>query len=100
LLEDGLEIGRYIIHLANGAQREIPLVLGRELVDWHIQPRKNEAYVTAWTGENPKSRSLRKQIRLFKTTWENPYPDMEVRTVDFEATRPGPCPFLVALTAE
>jgi hypothetical protein len=28
LLEDGLEIGRYIVHLANGAQQEIPLVQG------------------------------------------------------------------------
>ncbi len=100
LLEDGLEIGRYVVHLANGAQQEIPLVLGRDLVDWHIQPRSKEAYVTAWAGENPKSRGLRKQIRLFKSTWENPFPQAEVLTVDFVSACRGPCPFLVALTAE
>jgi tRNA A-37 threonylcarbamoyl transferase component Bud32 len=100
LLEDGLEIGRYLVHLSNGGQQEIPLVLGRELVDWHIQPRSKEAYLTAWSGENPKSRGLRKQIRLFKTTWENPFPEADVLTVDFVSTCRGPSPFLVALTAE
>ena len=100
LLEDGLEIGQYVVHLADGNQYQIPLVLGRELVDWHIQRRKNEAYVTAWEGENPASRRLGKKIRLFKTTWENPRPEAEVRTIDFMAAHPGPCPFLVALTAE
>jgi hypothetical protein len=100
LLEDGLEIGQYLVHLGDGTDYHIPLVLGQDLVDWHIQRRKTEAYVTAWTGENPKSHQLRKQIRLFKTTWENPFPEVEVRTVDFIAECPGPCPFLVALTAE
>ena len=100
LIEDGLEIGRYIVHFATGEQREIPLVLGRDLVDWHTQPRRNETYVTAWAGENPKSRKMGKQIRLFKSTWQNPLPSVEVRSVDFVATCSGPCPFLVALTVE
>ena len=100
LLEDGLEIGQYLVHLADGTRYPIPLVLGRELVDWQIQRRKTEAYLTAWEGENPASRRLGKKIRLFKTTWDNPRPEVEVRTVDFEAAHPGPSPFLVALTAE
>ena len=100
LLEDGLEIGHYTVHLSDGSQFNIPLVLGQELVDWYIQRRKTEAYVTAWEGENPHSRELGKKIRLFKTSWENPRPEAEVRTVDFMAAHPGPSPFLVALTAE
>jgi hypothetical protein len=100
LLEDGLEIGRYVVHLADGTQHEIPLVLGRDLVDWYIQPRKTEEYVTAWAGANPKTRGLRKQIRLFLSTWENPFPEVEIRTVDLVSDCTGPCPFLVALTAE
>ena len=100
LIEDGLEIGRYVVHFADGERREIPLVLGRDLVDWHIQPRSRETYVTAWSGQNPKTRGMRKQIRLFKTTWQNPRPTVAVRSVDFVATCSGPCPFLVALTAE
>jgi len=100
LIEDGLEIGRYIVHVTSGERREIPLVLGQKLVDWHIQPRSREVFITAWADENPKSRGLRKQIRLFKTTWENPWPTVEVKAVDFVATCVGPCPFLVAMTAE
>jgi tRNA A-37 threonylcarbamoyl transferase component Bud32 len=100
LLEDGIQIGSYFISLADGTQQEIPLVLGRELVDWRIQPRRKEEYVTAWVGQNPHTRKLRKHIRLFKTTWENPFPEVEVRSVDFVSACPGPCPFLVALTVE
>ena len=100
LIEDGLEIGRYVVHFANGEQREVPLVLGRDLVDWETQPRSAEAYVTAWTGENPKSRRLGTKIRLFKSTWQNPLPEIAIESVDFLALRPGPCPFLVALTVK
>jgi hypothetical protein len=100
LLEDGIQIGSYFINLANGTRQEVPLVLGRELVDWRIQPRSKEAYVTAWTGQNSHTRKLQKLIRLFKTTWENPFPEVEVQSVDFVSACPGPCPFLVALTVE
>lgn len=100
LLEDGLEVGRYVVHFASGEQREIRLLLGRDLVDWHIQPRAEETYMTAWSGFNPKSRALGKHIRLFKTTWQNPSPDVQITSIDFVASCPGPCPFLIALTAE
>jgi hypothetical protein len=100
LLEDGIHIGSYFINLANGKREEIPLVLGQQLVDWRIQPRREEEYVTAWLGQNPHTRKLQRHIRLFKTTWENPFPEVEVRSVDFVSVCPGPCPFLVALTVE
>jgi serine/threonine protein kinase len=100
LVEDGAEIGRYVVHLANGEQQPIPIVLGRDVMDWWKRPREGQSLVIAWEGDNPKSRRQGKKIRLFKSTWENPSPAVEVRTVDFEATRRGPCPFLIALTAE
>ena len=100
LIGDGLEIGRYVVHFANGEHREVPLVLGRDLVDWETQPRSAEAYVTAWTGQNPKSRRLGRTIRLFKSTWQNPLPEISIESVDFLALRPGPGPFLVALTVK
>jgi serine/threonine protein kinase len=102
LIEDGTQIGQYVVHLANGEQRDIPIVLGRDLLDWWNQPREGQPIVIAWEGDNPKSRlhADGRKLRLFKSTWENPFTEVEVDVVDFVATRPGPSPFLVALTAE
>jgi len=74
---------------------------GTILLDWFEQPRERaEPPVIAWIGENPKSRRWGKKIRLFKSTWENPLPEVAIETVDFLALKSGPSPFLVALTAE
>jgi hypothetical protein len=37
---------------------------------------------------------------LFKRTWQNPYPDVEITALDFVAENAGTHPGLVALTAE
>jgi serine/threonine protein kinase len=102
LIQDGTEIGCYVVHLANGDQHRIPIVLGQDVLDWWKQPRPGLSLVVAWEGDNPKSRQRAdgRKIRLFKSTWENPSPEVEVRTLDFLSARPGPAPFLVALTAE
>jgi serine/threonine protein kinase len=101
LIEDGAEIGRYVVHYVDGERQDIPIVLGQDVLDWWKQPKAtDQRLVVAWEGDNPKSRRQGKKIRLFKSTWENPSPQAEVRTIDFEATRPGPSPFLIALTAE
>jgi len=98
---DGTEIGRYVVHYASGERRAIPIVIGRDVVDWFEQPREGgKPLLVAWTGENPKSRRWGKKIRLFKGTWENPLPQTTVASVDFLALKPGPSPFLIALTAE
>jgi len=101
LFDDGMEIGRYVVHYANGAEQEIPIVLGQDLLDWwKPSDGADQRLVVAWTGENPKSRREGKQVFLFKRTWQNPWPRVPIDSLDFLALRPGPSPFLVALTAE
>jgi hypothetical protein len=98
-ISKGQEIGRYIVRYANGDQREIPIVSGRDVVDWYEQ--SEGACVVAWIGENPKSRKSKTKVRLFKSTWVNPLPEEKILTIDFMGTRTGgPSPFLVAITAE
>ena len=99
LVGDGTKIGRYVVCYTGGQQREVSITLGVDLADW-FTTETNRPFVIAWTGENPKSRRASQKIHLFKSTWPNPLPEEEIRTLDFEAIRPGPCPFLVALTAE
>ncbi len=97
-------IGKYIVHFQSGQSSEIPLVCGRDLDDWRLtsqQSRSGQLQV-AWNGGDPGLRVVAKPW-LFKTTWENPFPDQPVSTIDFEGNsrheRNLGFPFLVALTA-
>ncbi|HVM47584.1 MAG TPA: tetratricopeptide repeat protein, partial [Candidatus Acidoferrum sp.] len=101
-LPDGRQLGRYVVHYLNGQREEIPLIQGRDLADWW-EPANEQGrpFVVAWTGTNPTSPNRgHRRIRLFKTTWPNPRPDVGVHSIDFEATDEQGSPFLVALTLE
>ncbi|MBE7501808.1 MAG: hypothetical protein HS113_16195 [Verrucomicrobiales bacterium] len=97
--EPGTVIGLYIVHYADGQQREIPIRYGEDVLDWWTAaPDSGEATV-AWSGPNlanpngpPKS--------IYLTTWENPLPDVEITTMDYRSTGTDSAPFLIALTVE
>ena len=98
----GDELGSYVFHYVDGRQVELPIVTGKILADWWSQPNESEITATvAWRGSNPAAQRNHNSIRLFKTTWENPYPDVAIKKLDFTSDKPTPGqPFLVALTAE
>ncbi len=53
--EPGTELGNYVIHYADGSQEKIPIVYGRNLVNWWNYPsQKNDPSDAqiAWTGRN------------------------------------------------
>ena len=89
----GTKIGRYIIHFADGKQEELPILYGVDIHDWvpvAADPTDQQGGKAAWQGHH----------RVYLTTWENPHPEVEIRSLDFvsEMTKCGP--FLIALTAE
>jgi WD40 repeat protein len=100
----GQRIGCYRIHFADGRVVELPILYNRNTTDWwehaHL-PRELPDAIVAWRGANPRGRvTSNTAIRLFKRTWQNPSPDIEVISVDFVAEHPETRPFLIALTAE
>ncbi len=104
---NGVRIGAYVIHYADGQQGEIPIRGGIEVADWWTRgAQTNTLYTVAWMGTNEASRKKERFIRLFKTTWKNPRVNVEIVSIDFVSGRvapPGrgvPAPFLVAITAE
>ena len=101
---DGTTVGHYFIHFASGRRETVPIIFGRDARDWWELPDLPVGVtdaVIAWKGANPASRrNGNRGIRLFKRTWENPAPDVEVTKVDFVAEYDFANPFLVALTAE
>jgi hypothetical protein len=95
-------IGEYIITFADDTSTTIPIRYGKDLLNWwsdeSVEP--GEAKV-AWKGENEASMRVNKKIRLYRSTWENPKPELKVKTIDFTATKQTPAaPFCVAITAE
>jgi hypothetical protein len=102
-LPDGTQIGNYIAHFVDGEQIEIPIVIGRDLGYWKNRPDDTgKPFVIAWTGISANTSSVAegRDIRLFKTTWENPLPEVPLRSIDLISTHGRAAPFVVAITAE
>jgi WD40 repeat protein len=95
---DGAHIGSYVIHYSDGSERAVAIIFGRDVASFESDKieKKHDA-VIAWTGANTRND---RQKRLFKTTWENPQPDVEVKSIDFVSTHEVAAPFLVAITAQ
>ena len=99
----GTVIARYVIHYADGQELEIPVVYGRDVGNYWYVPgstQDNSALVVAWTGSSPHSRQQGATTRLYKSTWENPRPDVSVRTLDFVHAKTRAVPILLAITLE
>ena len=101
----GTPIGAYRLHYADGQQAELPIVYGEDVRDWWcFRPEDTNATThatLAWTGENPSiKRRTGGFLRLYLRTYENPRPDVEIKTIDFVSTMTKCAPFLIALTVE
>ena len=98
---NGTILGTYLVRYIDGQTGEIPIVLGTDVADWFSQSNEDPGcMVIAWSGTNEESRVQSKTIRLFRTTWENPEPDIAIQSIDFVSGDARGVPFLVAITAE
>jgi hypothetical protein len=100
--KEGTKIGEYRIHYANGHGETIPIVYQANVVDWWFLPGDQlpvEAEV-AWKGNNERTRNLGYSIQFYKFTWVNPFPDIEIKTLDFISDGKESAPFLMAVTVE
>jgi hypothetical protein len=55
--------------------------------------------VIAWVGGNIAT-EFRRPMGLFRTSWENPLPDVTITSIDYVSAMGQAAPFLVAITAE
>jgi hypothetical protein len=98
---EGTQIGSYCIHYANDQHLEIPLLVGKDLADgWSRSDHETAQFIVAWEATTAATRKPDQRARLFKTTWENPSPSLEIKSVDFLSTNAPAAPFLVAITVE
>jgi hypothetical protein len=99
----GTVIGRYRINYANGESRDAKIIFGRNVRDWWFaptQPQLTMGAAVAWQGSNPASRQLGMAVRIYKFTWINPLPNVEIKSIDVESAMEKPAPFLLAITLD
>jgi serine/threonine protein kinase/WD40 repeat protein/tetratricopeptide (TPR) repeat protein len=104
--QDGMSAGKYIVHYVDQQTREIPILMGKHLLDWfyyHSQPVAATQAPIVWAGLNERAQKSQVFIRLFSMIWTNPSPDLEIKSIDAEfgnASFSMLKPFLIALTAD
>jgi hypothetical protein len=99
----GTPVGHYLVHFADGAEEEIPIVYGRDVEDWWFEPDvagTGASCEVAWTGENAAARLRARGIRLFHTRWDNPRGEVRMETLDFVSALTESGPFLIGVTIE
>jgi hypothetical protein len=101
--EIGRPIASYVVHYTDGQRRFVPVIYGQDVFDWYpheSNPGRVAGATVAWesrVSQAPGSPSVR---RLYLTSWINPRPDVEIRSLDFVSFLTQAAPFLVAITAE
>jgi hypothetical protein len=102
---EGEEVARWVLHYADGSVRDWPVLYGEQVRDWcwlKKDPKEARQAVIAWEGRPGKLRADLgvECVRLYKATWTNPQPDIEVSSIDFVLSKTRLRPFVVAITAE
>jgi WD40 repeat protein len=103
---EGTPIGRYVLHYADGENRELPIRYGPDIRNFWYGTQSGDSVaeasgaVVVWRGESRNASGNGASIRLFKRTYENPRPNVEVVSIGFESTMTPCSPVLMAVTVE
>ena len=87
-----------MFHYADGATRERVLVEGEDILDLNSAP-EGQTLSVAWSGRST-NKSYYTEVRLYRTTWENPLPGVQIVNLDFVSVHKETLPFLIAVTLE
>jgi hypothetical protein len=101
--DDGTLIGEYTVNWDDGTSVTVPIEYGKDVLDWwcHADSGEPTRGKVAWKGENDGAKTLNATIRLYLTTWENPKPDLKIKSIDYSSTKQTQAaPFCVAITGE
>jgi hypothetical protein len=100
---EGRTVGRLVWRYAGGERVEFPIVYGEDVRcwwEWANEPSEIKRGRVAWRGSNPPATEKGATLRLYVSTWDNPRPDVEVKTIDLVSDLTGAAPFVVAITVE
>jgi hypothetical protein len=101
--KDDTIIGYYTVNYDDKSQETIPIVYGKDVLDWWYTDESKEPTrgKVAWKGDNENAKNSGSKIRLYLTTWKNPEPTRKVVSIDFGSTNADKtAPYCVAITAQ
>jgi hypothetical protein len=93
------QVGSYIMQMSDGSIEDFPIIYGRNVRSERGDYRKVPEAEVAWEGEGIRSGAGRR-VRIFKVTWVNPVPAVEVSRIDFISAVSKSAPHLLAITIE
>jgi hypothetical protein len=102
--DEGKPAGSYVVYFVKNQTRlEIPIIYGRDLSNWQKQSNEKQPppeLNIAWESTLDSPQATGVKARIFKMTWENLAPDLEIDKLDFISAPGGAAPFLIAITLE
>jgi thiol-disulfide isomerase/thioredoxin len=103
-VDDDTLIGEYRINFADRSALIIPIVYGQDVRDWFYVDNEGEPArgKVVWKGENDYAKSVEAKIRLYTYTWDNPWPEKVIDTIDYSSKKQETpaAPFCIAITLE
>jgi len=102
------EIGRFEVRYVDGQFRSIPILYGKDVLDWSWDPQTPPSAqrpgmaLIAWQddGLGTSSSGPTRARRLYHLAWDNPLPEVTIATLDFISALTDSAPFLVAISLE
>ncbi len=95
-IPNGEVVGYYTLHYTDDEQVRFPIRYGQDVVPWvftrYVKPTRARVGWSEGLYQNHKT--------LSHSVWENPRPDVEIRSITFESTNTHSAPFLVAISIE
>ncbi|MBI2925361.1 MAG: carboxypeptidase regulatory-like domain-containing protein, partial [Verrucomicrobia bacterium] len=87
IMKDGTPVAKLVLHYANGQEHTLSLVYGQHLRNWYKASREpdevtNPNSKVVWTGTSPRSDRYGMTLRLYRTSFPLPLPDVELRSLD------------------
>jgi hypothetical protein len=104
---DGEIVATYVVKYSDGERAEIPIKYGEDVLTWtsyngargSADPREmlaNTNSTIVWKGTN----NLNFPVRMSRTTWSNPRPEVRIKTVDLVSGMSQCSHVVVAITTE
>ncbi len=90
----GTEVGRYVVHYADGSTAEIPLVYGENIAAWTETSLSSINLLQGWSGRT--ANGLPVAVNAF--FWTNPRPDVTIKSVGMVSGGDLANPVLLGLT--
>jgi len=88
------EVGKYVIHYADGTTAEVPMLYRKTITDWNAALPPGRAEL-AWEGTTAGgARAI-----LASWRWDNPEPDKVIESIDIRSNETVLRPVVLAITA-